>query len=169
MDVTVTKDEVDKQQFDATQVDGKDPDRVYRWARDEDRNIRMHELHGYQIVERTTEQSILSDRTRMKKGQDNDNSIRWGDMVLMSIPRMLFEKRIARERALIVRRTQGVTEEYKSAMARITGNSNAAFEEHRHNPSMRTVTEEMTPEQAVAALELNNASVEDSPFRARRR
>src|SRR5215831_17444400 len=124
MSVTVEKDEKDKQQFDATRITGGDPNYHYRWARcgregEDTTNIAMHEMHGYEVVSRKDEKSVLSERTRMKKGADTDDTIRWGDLILMRIPKELYEDRLAQERAKILRQTKGVAEHYKRSIANI--------------------------------------------------
>lgn len=170
MSITVDKDEADKVQFDATEVRGRDPNYVYRWARckvgeeNDSVNLATHELHGYEIVSRKDESSILNSRTRVKRDSDVDDTIRWGDMILMRIPKEDYEKRLAAERAKIFRQTKGVAEAYKASIARISQSDNNAYEEHRDNPSMQTVEpkeERMTQQQLDAAMKIASGIEED--------
>jgi hypothetical protein len=138
MGIEVITDEADQVQFDATRVEGLDPNYMYRWARKDELQIATHELHGYEIVDRTTEKSLLNDRTRMKKGEDLSKNIEWGDMILMRIPKDLYEKRRMKENERILRKTRGVTASYKNAVARITGSTDNAYEEHKDNRAMKT-------------------------------
>jgi hypothetical protein len=170
MSITVDKDEADKTQFDATQVRGQDPNYVYRWARcrigeeNDSVNLATHEMHGYEVVSRKDESSILNSRTRVKKGADTDDTIRWGDMILMRIPKDMYEARRAAERAKILRQTKGVAEAYKASIAQISQSDNNAYEEHRDNPSMSTVSpkeEKMTQQQLDAAMKIASGIEED--------
>lgn len=163
MSIDVTKDETDQRQFDATVVEGKDPNFHYRWARcgingEARTNIAMHEMHGYEVVKRTSERSILGEGTRIKKAEDLDECVRWGDMVLMRTPKENYEARLARERAKIFRQTKGVAEAYKNSIAKLAKSEDNAFEEHRANPDLQTSVdrgeEKMTPQQLDLAMKL---------------
>jgi len=150
MSVEVIRDEADKEQFDATMVEGKDPNYHYRWARKDDKNILRHQLRGYEVVERTTERHIVDEHSRIKKGEDTSKAVEWGDMILMRTPKENFEARQGRERSKILRQTKGVAQAYKATIERMSGSSKTAIEEHRDNPSMRRVED---PELSAAALQ----------------
>lgn len=169
MGITVDKDEADKLQFDATNVRGQDPAFHYRWARckvgeeNDSVNLATHELHGYEIVHKKNESSILNSRTRVKRDDDVDDTVRWGDLILMRIPKEQYEVRLAQERAKIFRQTKGVAEAYKQSIAKISQSNDNAYEEHRPNPSMNTAesSETMTPSQLDAAMKIASGIEED--------
>lgn len=176
MSIEVTRDEVDKQQFDGSAVKNLDPNFHHRWARvdnqkdlEADRNLQQRMLDGYEIVTRTTEEHPLSDVTRIKQGLQLDNTIRWGDLILVRIPKEQFERRVARERARTARQTLGVTRAYRDAIRKITGEEHLAYEEHRdpkgiggYSTSKTSAEgEEMTEAQMQKAMKLAGAVTED--------
>ena len=179
MGVEVLKDESDKVQFDASKVDGLDPNYHYRWARiepgqdpDLDRNLSARILDGYEVVERDQEKSLLTDTTRVKMGKQLDNTIRWGrDMILVRTPKENYERRVRQEQARTARQTQGVARAYKEAIRKATG-ENLAYEEHRdpkgsgNRPAYNTSAtsaeaEEMSPEQMREAMKLAGVKVDE--------
>lgn len=133
--ITVTKDEQDQQQFDATAVTGLDPSKHYRWVRKDPVNVARQQAKGYVQTVRTPDMvHVVNDTTKIKKGEDTSTAIEWGDMILMETSQEAFEARQARKRAKIVRQTKGVTQAYKEAIARMSraeGQENLGFEEHR--------------------------------------
>ena len=162
MGLEVVRDEDDRRQFDATTVHGMKDDFVYRWARNDPVNLGLRESQGYRVVERTTERSSLSDRTRVKEGEQVDNTLKWGrDMVLMAIPRDLFDKRQRRENARMLDQTVGVTQRYHDACKRAaqadggSRTSGLSYEEHHDNPRMTTVEDqELTNEELMRKMHL---------------
>ena len=141
-DVRVTKDEVDRKQFDALELKDRDPNKVYRWAKKRDINMARHKFHGYDPVDRNTDKvrSVCDDSTRMKKGEDVSTSIEFADMILISTPRENHERLLRERQDKIQRQTRGVTGEYKRAVGQIAG-PGIAYEEHQDNPAMRGMSD----------------------------
>src|SRR6266446_4667886 len=137
-DVQLTKDEQDRKQFDATDLVNKDPTKVYRWANKKDVNVARHKFNGYSVVDSTSDKvrSVLDDGTKMKKGTDTSTMIEVSDMVLMSIPKELYERNLARRAERIKRQTRGVS---AAAMQQIdkSAKGKVSFEEHKDNPAMK--------------------------------
>jgi hypothetical protein len=136
MGIEVTKDEGDQQQFDGTKLHGKlDENRHYRWVRKSSTNITRKKLMGYTEVSRDSGvEHVMDDTSRLKKPEDISTVIEMGDMILMSCPRERFEERQNRQRAKILRQTQGVTAAYRQAVARMSsaeGQRDLTIEEHR--------------------------------------
>lgn len=159
--VEVVKDEADREQFDGMKLVNKDPNKHYRFARKRDVNIARHKWNGYDIVDTTTDnvRSILNDSTRMKKGADVGTSIEIADeMILLSMPKELHEKRLQERENKIARRAKTVTSSYKEKVRQIAG-PGIAYEEHRDNPQMRGMSEKSflkhQEEQRQAAREEN--------------
>lgn len=134
MGVSVIKDSADQQQFDATKVEGLDPAYHYRWVRKDPVNVTRQQLKGYETVVKAPEMvHVVSDRTKLKKGEDQTTAIEWGDLILMRTPKDNHEARLAQKRARILRQTKGVAAGYKAAIARMTQAEESrelAFEEH---------------------------------------
>lgn len=146
-EVRITRDEADRQQFDALALRNKDPNKQYRWARKKDINIARHKFHGYSVVDSTTDQvrSVLDDSTRMKKGEDVSTAIEASDMILMSIPKEKYEQLIRERNEKIKRHTRGVSSTFKSEVSRIAG-PGIAYEEHSDNNEMRGMSDKAARE-----------------------
>lgn len=132
--IEITKDEIDQHQFDATMVQGLDPSKHYRWVKKTPVNVTRKGLQGYVQTVRTPElRHVVDTTTPMKKGEDISSAIEWGDMILMEMPKEVFEDRLNRKRARILRQTKGVAQAYRAAIARMSegaGQKNLGFEEH---------------------------------------
>ena len=140
--VEVTKDEADQRQFDALAITNPDPAFHYRWARKRDINMARHKFNGYEVVDSTSDKvrSILTDGTRMKKGEDTSTMVEVSDMVLMRTPRANHERIIREREDKIRRQTRSVAASYKRAVGQIAGPGNA-YEEHQDNKQMRGMSE----------------------------
>jgi hypothetical protein len=122
MGLEVTRDEHDNEQFDATRIQGLDhANKHYRWVRKDPVNVTRQKLKGYEQTVRTDEMKhVVTDTTKIKKGEDLTTAIEWGDMILMETSKDNHEARQAKKRARILRQTQGVTAAYKDAVARMS-------------------------------------------------
>lgn len=128
--VEVTRDEADKEQFDASVVIGRKPGRYYRWARNDPRNLIMRKLDGYEVCTDPDVKSALGTTTRLKKGTDIDDTVTWGDLILVETSQENHDRLVERERAKIVRQTKGVMTSYRAAIAKAAQGQDLAFEEH---------------------------------------
>lgn len=131
-EVEVVQDEADKHQFDASVVLGKKPGRWYRWGRNDQRNLIMRKLEGYEICTDPDVRSALGANTRMKKGEDVDDTITFGDMVLLETSMENHERREELDRRKILRRTQGVMNQMKQKIREAGGE---VIEEHGLTPA----------------------------------
>lgn len=129
-ELEVLQDEEDKEQFDASVIIGKKPGRYYRWARNDDTNLIRRKLDGYDVCRDPDIKSVLNASTRMKKGQDVDDTIILGDMILVETTQENHDRLMERERKKIARRTKGVMEDFKRKIGMSPDGRPLAFEEH---------------------------------------
>jgi len=132
--VQVLRDEADKVQFDASVILGKKPGKYYRWGRDEPKNLLMRRLDGYDVCIDPDVKSALGESTRMKKGMNVDETIRFGDLILLETSQENHDRLIAQENERIVRRTSGIMSSYRHAIQRATGRDDLVIEEHAASP-----------------------------------
>lgn len=133
-DVQVLRDEADKVQFDASVILGKKPGKYYRWGRDEPKNLLMRRMEGYEVCRDPDVKSALGENTRLKKGTDVDDTIRFGDLVLLETTEENHENILKRDNARVARLTGGVMSSYREAVRRATGRDDLVIEEHGVSP-----------------------------------
>ena len=143
MGISVTEDEADKKArgegWDPLAIKNKDPKFHYRWLNKNSRTNmnRKTDYLGYEVVSGTQE-SVLADNTRMKKGSDVTSNVEIGDMILARIPREKHEEYRRANMDKIKRRTAAAAAAYRDAIRRASGEQ-LGYEEHRDNPTMRDV------------------------------
>lgn len=131
--VEVLRDEGDKHQFDASIVLGRKEGRYYRWGRNEARNLIMRKLDGYEVCVDPDVKSALGPDTRLKKGADVDDTISFGDMILLETSVENHERLMELDRRKIVRRTKGVMTSYRQKIREASPGDvgrDLSFEEH---------------------------------------
>lgn len=133
-EMEILRDEADKEQFDASVIIGKKPGRYYRWARNDDRNLILRRMDGYEICTDPDVKSALNAASRLKKGQDTDGTVTFGDLILMETSQENHDRLMEMERRKIVRRTHGVMESYKHNIRRAAQGEDLAFEDHGKRP-----------------------------------
>lgn len=120
-DVQVLRDEADKEQFDASVVLGKKPGKHYRWGRNDPKNLLMRRLEGYDVCHDPDVKSALGEDTRIKKGGDVDDTITFGDLILLETSQENHQRLVDKEHAKIARRTSGVMDNFNNTVRRATG------------------------------------------------
>lgn len=131
-DVQVLRDEADKEQFDSSIVLGKKPGMHYRWGRNDPKNLLMRRLEGYNVCHDPDVKSALGEDTRVKKGQDVDDTIVLGDLILLETSEENHQRLMDRDHAKIARRTAGVMDNFKATVRKTTGLE--PIEEHHLSP-----------------------------------
>lgn len=115
--MTDNLNEVDPHLRDEFYVESKDPDYIYRWCNERDRNMRVRMRQGYRPVEGTDElppefrQSTAGAGAQSTGNPSGGTTIRRGDLILCRIPKAAHEKNIAGPRRREMERHRGSVED----------------------------------------------------------
>lgn len=109
--------ETDPRYVDEFYVENKDPNYIYRWCNDRDRNMRLRLRQGYKPVEGVDDLPAEFRQNPQLAGMQSTgnpgggNLIRRGDLILCRITRELHERNVAAPRRREMERHRGVVED----------------------------------------------------------
>lgn len=81
----------------------------------------MRRLEGYDVCHDPDVKSALGEDTRIKKGGDVDDTITFGDLILLETSVENHQRLVDKEHAKIARRTSGVMDNFNNTVRRATG------------------------------------------------